>query len=484
MAQQSKKQRILLLSLCILLAGGIAAEGVLISRKMHIEPVSVSSAAGSDSESSAEHDPEQELLDNIRAGDYTTVNDLLRAFYEDVPVPESVTEALSKRIAQLKAAYQDGSADAESVQTELRSIAMLPLPGVSESAKAVLESVRLQAAALTIYQQAEKYAAAGDYAAAIEEFGLVPKTEKELAEKAKKRIAECQQMLRESAAETAKQAFAAGDYDTALQTLDDALRILEQDEKLTELLNEIVKEESTGLRRALLLDAGTLFGKGNYAGAFAKLRDLPDVLAADTIIQSAAASYQQKYLRELPYTVSALLDRGDFNDAEARVSEAESLFPDAETVPALRALIADYQPQKLSALETGDFADFSASETARTDILGNTYDADGNLYCSYDGDASGRQVSSGTFITGGKYTKLSLTAAPLDGFDPNRTVFLEISADGKPLETYTVTAATGVLHIRLNISGAKKISFRVLPAGTEDLRSTALLLADGIVSKS
>lgn len=483
--QTASKQRTLLILLCVLLSGGIAAEGAAVYRRMHRAPLPVSTGDVPQTEpfSAPVRDIEKELLDSVKAQDYAAVNELLCAYYEDKKPPEAVTEALRARIAALQSDFQEGTADADRVQTELRSIAMLPLTDISEAAKAVLESVRMQAAAMTVFKQAEGYAAAGDYAAAIECYGRVPKTEKTLAAEAERRITACQEMLRESAAAEAKQAFASGDYDTALQTLADALTLLPEDETLNALLTEILDTERTALRRALLLEAGTLFGSGDYAGTFAKFTQMPEMLREDAVIQQAKANYQQKYLRELPYAVSALLKSGDFSAAEAQFSEAEEIFPDAAVLPALREQIAEYQPQKLSALENSDFSDFYTAESILTDCKGNEYEPDGNLYYSYDGDLSGRHSGSGTFLTGGKYAKLSLTAAPMQGFDPQRTVFLEISADGKKLETYTVTAKTGVLHIRLDIGSAKELRFRVLPAGTEDLRNTALILADGVVSK-
>jgi hypothetical protein len=360
---------------------------------------------------------------------------------------------------------------------------MLPLPAVTEPAKSILEAIRLHEAARSIIVQAERCAAQEDYPNAIENFGRVPKTETALYAQAQARIEECRALFRTQTAEKANLAYAEGDYQTAVLTLNDALQTLSDDRELTELLNAILTSERTSLRRDLLLEAGTLYGKGDYSGAFSKLYDLPEPLSGDELLASAAANYRQKYLRELPYTVNDMLQNGDFSAAEACVNETEILFPDAEALPELRSLIAGYQPQKLSALEISDFSDFAAAESALTDISGNVYDANGNLYCSYDGDASGRQSSSGTFLTNGQYNRLTLTAAPLSGFDPSRTVFLEICADGKKLEHYTFTAETGVLHIRLDISGAKKITFRILPAGTDDLRNTALLLADGTVSK-
>ena len=50
------------------------------------------------------------------------------------------------------------------------------------------------------------------------------------------------------------------------------------------------------------------------------------------------------------------------------------------------------------------------------------------------------------------------------------------------LETYAVSRKNGVLHIDLDITGAKTLRLRVKPSGTdEDLRNAGVIIADAKV---
>ena len=78
---------------------------------------------------------------------------------------------------------------------------------------------------------------------------------------------------------------------------------------------------------------------------------------------------------------------------------------------------------------------------------------------------------------------LTLTALPLDTFEKDTLVLLEISSKGRVLETYAVSRANGVLHIDLDITGAEVLRLRVKPSGIdEDLRSASVIIAGAKVT--
>ena len=202
------------------------------------------------------------------------------------------------------------------------------------------------------------------------------------------------------------------------------------------------------------------------------------------MIADTQKSYQDAYFRILPVRMRSLLESGQTEQAEQLLHDAETLFPDAPETAALTEQYQQALPKELIAFGEPELNDFTQTDSELTGYNGKTYRSDsGNLYCSYEGTLSGRQSSSAVFHISGGYQRLTLTALPLDSFDDDTTVLLDITADGSVLETYAVSRKLGVLHIDLDITGAEEICLRVKPAEKDgDLRNAGVIIADAVVS--
>lgn len=473
---QAKKRTISsrgLLLLCIpLLLAGIAAEGVFLLRRPE-QPV-----AGLSQQSSV-RDPEHELTDALRGGDYDAAELLLETDFFDVPVPEQAVQMLTEQAAAVHAAYLDGTADADTAEAALRRFLAMDIPALTDAAAPLLEEVRLHEAALSCQKLAAAYAAAGDHQKAMEQYDLIPKTERELYADAQTQIAACAAEYQAETAAEAEAFLAAADYAAAESLLKKALQIVPEAADLQALLERSEQRQQAEVLHTVMQSARSSFDAGAYTDAFAALRTLPESTEAVHI----AESYRTMYLLHLQTDTMKLLRRGEWEAAAAQIAEAEQLFPDASEPAALRTELAAYLPVTLSALEAGEQSDFMQAEAALTDCCGTEYTAeDGNLYDSYDGDLTGRKRSSAEFQTNGLYSVLTLTAAPMATFSAD-AVLLEISGDGKKIELYTVTRETGALHIELDITGVQTLRIQVMPFGRDDLRNAGVIFAEGTVRK-
>ena len=466
-----KKNRFLLCAALLLLCG-IGAEGVLLYRRA-AQPAESSAAEGQ-----PVRDPAAELTDALRREDYAAAEELLRNDVSGASVPEEAVQLLTDRAKAVCADYDAEKISFTDANTALQAIMKPEIPAVREAVQPMREELRLREAARTCYRKAADLAAAGEYQKAAAQYRLIPKTETALYADAQEQIGICMKRLQAETEAEAEAMIAAGEYDAAAELLQKALLDLPEAQDLQEQLDAAAKKQQAAALHEHLKAARIRFDAKDYPAAFAALRELPELPETPHIMQS----YQKMYQLRLQTETLALLEAGKLEEAESMIAEAEEILPKRELPAQLRTELAAYMPVQLSALEAGEFADFSLSETALTDAAGTEYPADGNLYLTYDGDLTGRQRSSGEFRTNGQYSHLSLTAAPKDDFSAE-FVFLEISGDGKQLETYAVSKENGVLHIDLDITGIQLLRLRVQPYRQEDLRNSGVILAEGTVRK-
>lgn len=468
-------RRIGLWLLCILLTVGIAAEGVLLHRRLAAQPPAETAETGS----VPARDPEQELLDTLRSEDYDTAALLLTTDFADAPIPEDAVSLLQSQADAAYDAYTAGIADADIARTALRCILTTEIAEVGEHVTPLLEKIRLHEAALSCQKTAAAYAAAGDYPKAMAQYAYIPKTEQALYADAQAQIETCAAQYEAETAAAAEEALRTADYEAAEALLKTALQILPESDGLQSQLEQITQRQQSAAVHTALQAARQHFDAHDYTEAFAALEALPDTEEA----QHIAASYRALYLLRLQTDTLSLLHLGDTDAAAALLAEAEQLCPDAAELAALQTELVSFLPVALPVPEEDDLIDFTRAEAPLKDINGTEYSAaEGNLYCSYDGTLSGRQSSSAEFHIGGGYSLLTLTATPLEQFSAD-AVLLEISGDGRQINAYTITRETGALQILLDISGVQTLRIRVLPIGRDDLRNAGIIIAAANVKK-
>lgn len=467
-----RRRRAVLLLCIVLLLGGIGAEGFFLIRRAENSILTV------------QRDPAAELLDAVLSGDYDSARLIRLTDFPDGDVPERVTEKLNAQALAIRDAYFAEQTDAESAKALLQTLTDLDIAAVTETAKPLSEDVQLHEMWLKMIQAANASCQSGDYEAALKQYRKIPKKDQSLRRYYETQLAQCTEHLRAETAEQIAAAEAEGDYDTAV-SLAEHIRGLDDDNKdqWDETLSGIKARQQQAQYSDACQKARNCYDAGDYAAAFDALRSLPDAVREIYPVEDTLQSYRDSYFRILPVTVENLLGDGDTAKAEQLAAEAQALFPDAAEVAAMLEQIRLAVPKELIAFGEPALSDFTAADTELTGSDGKTYQSEtGNLYCSYDGVLSGRKSCTAEFRIGDGYRRLTLTAVPLKGFDPDATVLLEIGDGRKELKTYAITKKGGALHIDLDISGAETLRLCIKPAaGAEDLRNAGVIIADACV---
>lgn len=476
---KDRRRRTILLLCIVLLIGGIGAEAYLLIRRaengIHI----------------IQRDPSAELVDAVLSGDYSAASLIRLTDFPDGIVPETVTQKLTEQAQTIRNAYLAEQTDAAAAKNQLQALMNLEIFGLNEVLEPLYEDVRMREAWLLIIKKADAAFAADNYADAYTQYSRIPHDDTALMQMIADNSAQCAAALVKQTVNNANAAVQAHDYDSALKLIEKTIRIYDTpDAVLADCLQTVQAEQQQYQYLQICQKARNCFDSGNYPDAFAALsEDAPEEAAYTELLADTQKSYQAAYFRLLSVQMHKLLNSnsdsaaGSLAQAEQSLSEAETLFPDAPETADLQKQYADALPKELIAFGEPVLNDFTQTDTALTGFNGSSYQSDsGNLYCSYEGTLSGRQSSSAEFQIGGGYRRLTLTALPLDSFEDDMTVLLEISADESILETYAVSRKAGILHIDLDITGTETLRLRVKPAGKdEDLRNAGIIFADAKV---
>lgn len=436
-----------------------------------------------------QRDPAAELLDACFSGDYTAARRIRLTDYPNAIVPEDVLQKLSEQAETVRDAYVSGQIDISAATEQTDALIQLEIPALTEAVQPIHAEIRLREAALLCIKQADTYFAAGDYAAAYTQYRSVPQNDAALMKLIDHNLTQSVSMLVTQTIADANAAEKNNDYDTAISLLNDTIRLLDnQNDTLQAALETVQTHQQQAQYLEACKAARHSFDRGAYADAFDTLfkatADCAEDSAYSILLADTMKSYRDTYFRILPQKMYALLESDEQAQAETLVNEAAELFPDEPESAALQERYQQALPKDLILVGTPSLNDFIQTDSVLTGFDGSTYQSDtGNLYCSYDGALSGRQSCSAVFHVGGGYRRLTLTALPLDSFDENLTVLLEISADNTILDTYVISHQFGVLHIVLDITGAEEIRLRVKPQGNhEDLRHAGVILADAKIT--
>ncbi|MBQ6040565.1 MAG: hypothetical protein IJL32_07330 [Oscillospiraceae bacterium] len=404
--------------------------------------------------------------------------------YRGVPPEDSALEPFFSALDDISGNYSSGALTAEQAAAEISKMQALGSELLTKECDLCLKEINQKDDSRKTLAKADSLSETHNTADAIRMYRQVSEADAESYAAAQKALAEAETLYRQemlAKADTLHQQEPP-DYDGEIECLKDALTVLERDRELTAALAKAESSLQDLRRHQAMQSARMSYDNGHPAEAFSALNQALSDYPDDTLLDFSFRNLRCRYLQETKESAEKMIQDGKAADVAGLLNEAESLFPDAAELAAIRELAAAAQPKLLSALETRAFKDFDAAKAECTDLKGNHYPANGNLYCSYSDALTGRKSSSGEFALDGKFRTLTLTAAPLDSFQADEPIILEILGDGKLLTSYPFDRSTGAFSIQADVTGVKWLKLRVYPLRTPDLRNAGIILADGKVS--
>lgn len=307
-----------------------------------------------------------------------------------------------------------------------------------------------------ILASAADYAAAEDYEKALSEIaaGLaVYPDSNELLAKQNEYQTENAAHLKASTLEQADEYASAGDYKSALKTIQ-----LAQSKGTTDSdYIQKTAEYTEALKNAALETAKQQEQNGDYLNAYQTIKDALDIVGSDTALNVRLTLYEQYYVDAVVAQANEKISAKDYSGARTILNAAIKNLPDNATLTSKLDEISASEPVSLSTF-TAINGGFEFNNTVPEDPFGNDY-SDAVNYVVLGRYNGGDYAEVRVY---GEYSSITMNVAPYKDIGEDATGYVQIYADDVLVQTSPViTRKTDAVSVSANISGADYIKIVV-----------------------
>lgn len=436
--------------------------------------------------------PQRQVLRTWDSGEHREALSLVRRNME-LRKDEDFSAEMAHRMNELTASYHDGKTDYDQTVKSLDILSDMRINGLNvDEARNYVEDIETSRG---YYAQAQEAFDQADYPVA---WGLYEQVipEDTNYDTAQEQIRQCADLYRSEIIALVDEKVAAGDYEGAIATLEDALSYhLSDDAQLTEKLAAVKSSRDESRANAALADAEALAKEEKYLEAMNLLLDYMETYGNDDAIDDVAAGYYSKYIEQVQTTARKLCEEGNFSGAITAVKQALEQLPtdtslkelEAECITAVitktdselaaqnydsaLALLEEVlallpnneqllaQKEKVEAALPLYLLDVSASydSIGYTEHKNTTFPMSGKDY-SHGFTLSDHGYTC--YNVSAQYTALSMVVGHVDypeGMDATVYVYL----DSELAQTVPITAAGVPQTVELDITGVRQIKFSV-----------------------
>lgn len=397
---------------------------------------------------------EQQILRALDAGDYDSVVVIME---EDTSANESkaLADQLKERIANIKTGFEDGSIEYASAKMELDTIKKLNVDGVSSELSAVRTCVDQLNESRTNFSAAESFYTTGDYAEAITNYRLVIEDDENYTIAVEK-LADAVNKYREEMLTKAMEYADAELYTDAIALLNEALKTVPNDTKITEQIRIYEKDNSKKLKADALETAADYAKNGDYLNAFLFLTSVMKSQAFDAELVSAYNKYCDQYVAQIISEVDVKVSEKDFDGAISLLNTALRELPKNEKLGEKLDMVEAKAPVSITSLKEINSDIWGKwNEGTASDPFGNDY----TRACNYVHIKRWDQRTSYIeYRLYGKYNTLTGTIAPHADTDEEKVSCLQVYVDDELVYTSPeIGRKTDAVTFSVDITGAEYI---------------------------
>ena len=407
------------------------------------------------------------VLDSIDKGNYITAGELYsKNVLGNYNLESEVHDGAYARMDSAIDDYNQGKKTYEAAKSVLETIersGICDIADVNEKFN-VLDEL---ASSKNSYNFGNEYAANGDYENAVIQYGQVSSedTNYDAAQIAK---ADAEAKFKEAVLAEAAANAAASDYESALQTLQNANRILGTDPDLNSYVEKYQIAYEDFEVEQLLQEASALGSQEKYGEAYQLLHNKQSEFSGRAEIESAASDYKVKYKEDMMQQAdTALIGERDYHKAFSIMAQALIVLPNDSDFIEKQEYYNSFEPIWLGDIEPFMEQDESVGffgsdgyvyfrDDGVTDNVGNTYET--YFYAS-------RSLNAGTnsivYRLDGNYDTLTgMIVVPDYQKNRDNIGWYKIYCDNK-LVFDSGELGKGVLPIDVNISLTDVVELKI-----------------------
>lgn len=387
-----------------------------------------------------------------------------------------LADTAQKAIDDAKEQFARGNLTLEQAQEQIKVFSCFPDAGVQAMVTEGLDYLSNAANSETAYQEGLEYLNQQDYKNAIASLRRVVPTDGNYQD-AENLLDNAIAAYRQQVIDRADQAAAEGDYVKAIAELAEGLLVIPADQTLEEKKESYQQQSNERMKTETIQQAEAAVADGKWEEAVRLLQSAKEVLPSDADITRMLNETSEQYETAVLSSAEQLIADNRGEEAVAALNQALSLLPDSQALKTKLASIASIHPISLKqeVLLNSDEWDWDSGEPK--DTFGTDYSTAKNYVRLFNSNAwSGDPVDSGEFRIYQKYSRLTFTAAPLEGMAENGSCYFQVFADEEVVYTSpTIEQKTDPFTVDLDIAGCDYLKIVAYIGGGSVILSDLLL---------
>lgn len=281
----------------------------------------------------------------------------------------------------------------------------------------------------------------GNYKEAIRCFAQLPLDSKQYKE-AQSILLKSSDAYCEEIAETAEKYVQNGEYEIALELLENAQALLPNAAELQELYNTTYADYKTYISTTAIEGAEEYIANGDYESAINVLRDAISKIEEDVELATLLSQYEEKYCDYIIQQANAALELEGYQSAISIIKQAQDILPNNDSLKSAIVFYESYAPVYLANLEYFDQEyDWYKVLESDMDNLGNEYH--NSIACRY---------LDNTYILNGDYSRLCGTLYQRYEYrDRDHNGHMEVYADGVLIFSEKMSAGIYPINFELDV---------------------------------
>lgn len=400
--------------------------------------------------------PRQVMNRNIDSGNYEEAYELYAENFKDEDMPDKLLSAFSDRLDTAKQQFTAKEKDYNESLLEIDRIKAMDIKELNDKSDAIIKYIDALNASRTAFSLGTEFMDKAEYIAAMGQFKLVIEDDGDYAT-AQENLKKSVELYRKEQLDKAAGFADSGDYDSAITAINGALKILENDQELTQKLEIYKNMKVSDDIKAVLDSAKSYADKNDYPQALTLLKKAMSDYADNTEIKTRYDDYEAVYVETVISEADELAENREYDSAIKAIEAAMKTLPDNTTLSNKYALLVESKPVELRRIKMQNAMNFSYIENACEDVVGNVYSGN-NIYLTNQSDYA--SDGSCEFYVGSEYKSISGTVAPQSSFGQSSATNFEIYADGELKYSAKITQKTLAFTFEADISGAEWIEIK------------------------
>lgn len=394
--------------------------------------------------------PSRQIVSKVKKGEYTTVKQLYNSGVKDKFVQEMLLQKLVKNDCNsIVDDFKTNKVNFDEAIEKLDAYASLGDKKIADYLSKKSKVVDDLNTSMNSYAKAEKLYESGKYAEALEKYALVVKEDDNYKD-AQEKLSKCVKKYREAILSKTENPSSQTDYETAIETLNIALKIVPDDDKLTARLNELESGYADLLKSEALTNGTQYIQEGKFEELFTILNKACEMNSGDAELENLKKTAEDEFVKKVQTDVDGYLTNDNYDEAIIYLNDVIELCSDNQELKKILENVENEKPYYL--LEVIDPYETSVNYEEHE---GSYFEMGGEKYthgftCMGYGDKDKGNLTY--FNTNGKYKELSFIAGIVDnkGLSNGNSVIFNIIADGTVVDTCEMKA--GDLPISRNVS--------------------------------